>query len=130
MALAGQVLGRRDPAGLVLIWHDSHSNIVDVITRRNNRTFALFQGLGQREVLETYITSLGHVYDPHTDYYDKSDLDNFAIEMTKTLFGIGATLISMTRLYDHHGPDPIRPGPPRARNQGGMTALLGSPKDQ
>ena len=92
MVLAGQVLGRREPAGLVLIWHDSHSNIVDVITRRNNRTLRYFKDWDSEKVLETYITSLGHVYDPHTDYFDKSDLDNFAIEMTKTLFGIGATL--------------------------------------
>ncbi len=90
--MAGQVLSRRDPAALVLIWHDLHSNIVDVITRRNNRTLRYFKDWDGEKVLETYITSLGHVYDPHTDYYDKSDLDNFAIEMTKTLFGIGATL--------------------------------------
>jgi carboxyl-terminal processing protease len=90
--LAGQVLDRRNPAALVLIWHDLHSNIVDVITRRNNRTLRFFKDWDSEKVLETYITSLGHIYDPHTDYYDKSDLDNFAIEMTKTLFGIGATL--------------------------------------
>ena len=90
--LAGQVLDRKNPAALVLIWHDFHSNIVDVITRRNNRVLRYYKDWDSEKVLETYITSLGHVYDPHTDYYDKSDLDNFAIEMTKTLFGIGATL--------------------------------------
>ncbi|HXD01039.1 MAG TPA: carboxy terminal-processing peptidase [Verrucomicrobiae bacterium] len=90
--LAGLVLSRRDPTTLVLIWHDFHSNIVDVITRRNNRTLRYFKDWDNEKVLETYITSLGHVYDPHTDYYDKSDLDNFAIDITKTLFGIGATL--------------------------------------
>jgi carboxyl-terminal processing protease len=91
--LAGQVLSRRNPAALVLIWHDFNSNIVDVITRRNNRTLRFYTDWDSEKVLETYITCLGHVYDPHTDYFDKSDLDNFAIEMTKTLFGIGATLI-------------------------------------
>jgi carboxyl-terminal processing protease len=90
--LAGQVLSRHDPINLVLVWHDLHSNIVEVITRRNNRVLRYYKDWDSEKVLETYITSLGHVYDPHTDYYDKSDLDNFAIEMTKTLFGIGATL--------------------------------------
>jgi carboxyl-terminal processing protease len=90
--LAGQVLSRRNPAALVLIWHDFNSNIVDVITRRDNRTLRYYKDWESEKVLETYITCLGHVYDPHTDYFDKSDLDNFAIEMTKTLFGIGATL--------------------------------------
>ena len=93
MGLAGQVLGRRDPVALVLVWHDVHSNIVDVITRRDNRTLRYYKDWDSEKVLETYITCLGHVYDPHTDYFDKSDLDNFAIEMTKTLFGIGATLM-------------------------------------
>jgi carboxyl-terminal processing protease len=92
MGLAGQLLGRRNPAAVALMWHDSHTNIVDVLTRRNNRTLRYFKDWDNEKVLATYITSLGHVYDPHTDYFDKSDLDNFAIEMTKTLFGIGATL--------------------------------------
>ncbi len=90
--LAGQLLGRRDPAALALTWHDFHTNIVDVITRRNKRTLRYFKDWDNEKVLATYITSLGHVCDPHTDYFDKSDLDNFAIDMTKTLFGIGATL--------------------------------------
>jgi carboxyl-terminal processing protease len=92
MGLAGQVIGHRNPAAVTLMWHDLHTNIVDVITRRNNRTLRYFKDWDGEKVLATYITCLGHVYDPHTDYFDKSDLDNFAIEMTKTLFGIGATL--------------------------------------
>jgi carboxyl-terminal processing protease len=90
--LAGQLMARRDPAAVALMWHDFHTNIVDVLTRRNNRTLRYFKDWDNEKVLATYITSLGHVCDPHTDYFDKSDLDNFAIDMTKTLFGIGATL--------------------------------------
>lgn len=90
--LAGHLLAARNPVGLALTWHDFHTNIVDVLTRRNNRTLRYFKDWDNEKVLATYITCLGHVYDPHTDYFDKSDLDNFAIDMTKTLFGIGATL--------------------------------------
>ena len=43
-------------------------------------------------MLETYLTALGLVYDPHTDYMDKADLENFYIQMSLSLTGIGATL--------------------------------------
>jgi carboxyl-terminal processing protease len=45
-------------------------------------------------VLETYLTSLGHAYDPHTDYLSPSDLENFSISMKLSLVGIGAVLSS------------------------------------
>src|SRR5207245_9986914 len=34
------------------------------------------------------------VYDPHSDYYGKSTLENFAMSMNLSLFGIGALLES------------------------------------
>ena len=89
---ARQVLGRLDPFATVLIWHDLDTNIVDVLTHRYNRTARNFRDWDNDKVLEEYLTALGHVYDPHTDYYDKADLDNFSIQMSGTLFGIGATL--------------------------------------
>ena len=90
--LAGQILSRHNPVALALAWHDINSNIVDGITRRNNRIARNLKDWDSDKVLETYLTCLGHVYDPHTDYMDKPDLENFAIQMTGTLFGIGATL--------------------------------------
>jgi carboxyl-terminal processing protease len=37
---------------------------------------------------------LAHSYDPHSNYFGKSELDSFSISMNLTLFGIGATLQS------------------------------------
>jgi len=68
------------------------TNIVDIITHRYHRNFRTFRDWDNDKVLEEYLTSLGHVYDPHTDYYDQADLENFSIQMSGTLFGIGATL--------------------------------------
>jgi carboxyl-terminal processing protease len=90
--LAGQILSRHNPSAVMLAWHDVNSNIVDSITRRDNRILRNFKDWDSNKVLETYLTCLCHVYDPHTDYMDKPDLENFAIQMTGTLFGIGATL--------------------------------------
>jgi C-terminal processing protease CtpA/Prc len=46
------------------------------------------------DVLQVYLTALAHVYDPHSDYFNRSQLDSFAIGMNLSLFGIGAELTS------------------------------------
>jgi carboxyl-terminal processing protease len=45
-------------------------------------------------VLGIYLSSLAHVYDPHTDYMGPPQAENFAIGMNLSLFGIGAVLQS------------------------------------
>jgi len=66
--------------------------IVELLTRRYNRTLHYFKELDADDVLERYLTSLAHVYDPHSDYMNKIGADNFAIGMNLALFGIGAEL--------------------------------------
>ncbi|MCU0789204.1 MAG: carboxy terminal-processing peptidase, partial [Verrucomicrobia bacterium] len=38
------------------------------------------------------LSTLGHVYDPHTDYMGRAALEQFSINMNLALFGIGAQL--------------------------------------
>ena len=90
--LARLTLGRHNAFAQALIWHDLDHEITQVISRRYTRTVRNFKDWESDKVLETYLTALCHVYDPHTDYFDKSDLENFAIQISNTLFGIGATL--------------------------------------
>ena len=45
-------------------------------------------------MLQTYLTALAHVYDPHSDYLDRAQLEQFSIGMNLSLFGIGAELVS------------------------------------
>ena len=68
--------------------------IVKIITRRYARIVRALQDYDNDDVLEVYLTSLAHVYDPHSDYLGKSQLDNFSINMQLSLFGIGALLRS------------------------------------
>jgi len=68
--------------------------IVKIITRRYARTVRALQDYDNDDVLELYLTALAHVYDPHSDYLGKSQLDNFSINMGLSLFGIGALLRS------------------------------------
>jgi carboxyl-terminal processing protease len=66
--------------------------IVDTLTRRYTRTLHYYSEWGNDEVLERYLTTLAHVYDPHSDYMGHAQLDSFSISMNLALFGIGAEL--------------------------------------
>lgn len=67
---------------------------IKIITRRYNRILRSIEELDGDDVLQIYLTSLTHVYDPHSDYFGKAQLENFSIGMKLSLFGIGAVLSS------------------------------------
>ncbi|MBX7158018.1 MAG: carboxy terminal-processing peptidase [Verrucomicrobiae bacterium] len=69
--------------------------IVKKIIKRYERHFRSIQEYSSEQVLQTYLTALAHVYDPHSDYLGHSELENFAIQMNLSLFGIGAVLQSI-----------------------------------
>lgn len=71
------------------------AEIVKKITKRYERQLKTLQEYGSEQVLQTYLTALAHVYDPHSDYLGHSELENFAIQMNLSLFGIGAVLESI-----------------------------------
>ncbi len=66
--------------------------IVEKLNKRYTRNQHIYHELDQQDVLEFYLTSLAHVYDPHSDYFNPRQADNFAIGMNLSLFGIGAVL--------------------------------------
>lgn len=68
--------------------------IVETLTRRYTRNATFYRDLEAADVLEIYLSSLSHVYDPHTDYMGPPQAENFAIGMNLSLFGIGAVLQS------------------------------------
>ncbi len=73
---------------------DTHDEIVKKLMRRYNRTLRNVKQFDADEVLQFYLSALGHAYDPHTDFFGKQQLDSFSINMNLSLFGIGATLQS------------------------------------
>lgn len=68
--------------------------IIETLTRRYARNANFYRDMDAQDVLEVYLTSLAHVYDPHTDYMGPPQAENFAIGMNLSLFGIGAVLQS------------------------------------
>jgi carboxyl-terminal processing protease len=64
------------------------------VVRRYARQLKMLQDFDSDDVLQIYLDSLAHVYDPHSDYMGKPAQDNFTIGMKLSLFGIGALLRS------------------------------------
>ncbi len=71
-----------------------HDDIVKTIQRRYSRVIRMFRDYDNDEVMEIYLTALAHVYDPHSDFMGRAELDNFSISMNLSLIGIGAVLQS------------------------------------
>ena len=69
-------------------------DIVKNLSRRYTRVFRMINEYDNDDVLQIYLTALARVYDPHSDYMGKSELENFSIGMKLSLIGIGALLQS------------------------------------
>jgi len=69
-------------------------DVMSTLTRRYSRLLRSLRELDGADVFQYYLSSLTHVYDPHSDYLGKDSLENFAISMNLSLFGIGAVLQS------------------------------------
>lgn len=69
-----------------------HDEIVDTLSHRNVRALRRFVDWDRHDVLGIYLTALSRVYDPHSDYLNRTQLEQFKISMNLQLFGIGAEL--------------------------------------
>ena len=87
--------------------------IVDTLSHRYHRNLHTFMDWDNDDVLQVYLTALAHVYDPHSDYFNKAQLDSFAIGMNLSLFGIGAELTSEDGYCTIHR---LLPGGPAAKS--------------
>lgn len=68
--------------------------IVKIINRRYTRVLRAIMEYDNDDVIQIFLTALARVYDPHSDYMGKSELENFSIGMKLSLYGIGALLAS------------------------------------
>ncbi|HEX7861534.1 MAG TPA: carboxy terminal-processing peptidase [Verrucomicrobiae bacterium] len=67
---------------------------IGLIKRRYNRLEKTMKDLKREDTLQLYLTSLAHVYDPHSDYMSPSEAQNFDIQhISLSLTGIGAQLV-------------------------------------
>ena len=66
--------------------------IIATLSHRYHRNLRFFTDWNNEDVLQIYLTALAHVYDPHSDYLGRAQLEQFAMMMNLSLFGIGAEL--------------------------------------
>lgn len=62
------------------------------LTRRYQSQLSNLRQQKTQQVLDLYLNALGHIYDPHTDYFSPRESENFEINMSLSLEGIGAVL--------------------------------------
>ncbi len=68
--------------------------VVSTLTRRHAQALHTMTALSSDEVLEIYLDTLAHVYDPHSDYLGHEQMESLSIAMNLSLVGIGASLES------------------------------------
>src|SRR5579871_1140351 len=68
---------------------------IKTLNRRYTRTTRRWHDYDNDDLLQLYLITLSHVYDPHSDYYGKAAQEDFDINyMRLSLVGIGASLVS------------------------------------
>lgn len=91
-------------------WED----VSEILTKRYNRIEKALKQYNSEDVYQSYINSFTSVYDPHTDFFSPIDRDNFKIEMSKSLEGIGARL---TQQLDYTVVNDVIPGGPAYKSK-------------
>ena len=73
----------------------STTNLTDITQTIQHRFDRELRAVGEwdsGDVLQMYLDSLAHAYDPHSDYLNFEHAQDFSINMSLALFGIGAEL--------------------------------------
>ena len=69
------------------------TEISDTLARHYRWNLRMATNWNSVDVLQAYLNALAHAYDPHSDYFNTQHAQDFSIDMSLSLFGIGATLI-------------------------------------
>jgi carboxyl-terminal processing protease len=71
----------------------NNTDIADTLARHYRWNFHYFASWDSTDVLQAYLEALAHAYDPHSDYFNTEHAQDFSINMSLSLFGIGAQLV-------------------------------------
>lgn len=99
---------------LELLNKQKPEEIVKKLALRYKRLLRTLGEFDREDILQFYLSALANAYDPHSDYMGKAQLDNFAISMRLSLFGIGALLRSEDGYCTIES---LTPGGPAARSK-------------
>ena len=65
---------------------------IEILQKRYDRYQTIIEQYKSADVYQVYMNSFTEAYDPHTGYFNPITAENFDIEMSKSLEGIGAML--------------------------------------
>ena len=71
---------------------EEDKTIKEVVFERYDRFAKSLESNDEEDICNFFLSALSQVYDPHSEYFSKSELDNFQNGMRNFLFGIGALL--------------------------------------
>jgi len=89
--------------------------IVETLHHSYHRSLRNFTDWNNDDVLQVYLDTLAHLYDPHSDYMGAPHLDSFSISMNLSLSGIGAELTTSADGYCTI--NKLLPGGPAAKSK-------------
>ena len=73
---------------------NSITNETKLIINKYNRLASVLEDVDAEWVLQKYLSAFAEAYDPHSTYLSPATMEDFAIEMSQSLVGIGAVLTS------------------------------------
>lgn len=73
------------------------------VTKRYERLLEQLSENDQEEIVNYFLSCLAGSYDPHTEYMSQQESDNFKIQMSHNLVGIGALLSSKDNIAEIQG---------------------------
>jgi carboxyl-terminal processing protease len=71
----------------------NNAGIADILARHYRWNYHMATNWDSTDVLQAYLEALAHAYDPHSDYFNTAHAQDFSINMSLSLFGIGAQLL-------------------------------------
>ena len=71
----------------------NNTGIADLLARHYRWNLHYYTNWDSTDVLQAYLEALAHAYDPHSDYFNTAHAQDFSINMSLSLFGIGAQLL-------------------------------------
>jgi carboxyl-terminal processing protease len=69
------------------------ADIADTLAHHYRWMYHMSTNWDSTDVLQAYLEALAHAYDPHSDYFNTEHAQDFSINMSLSLFGIGAQLV-------------------------------------
>lgn len=71
---------------------DTDEEILEKLSKRYRNQLSQVLKTNERDIFQAYLSNVAKAVDPHTDYYSPRDSENFNMQLSLSLEGIGAQL--------------------------------------